>query len=112
MWKNEGSFETPGFRGEYQEGYHNESKHFNVILVLPDGIAEQIGNGSLVVEIEVDIRQDDGWVKTLEFSQGDKFYLVEEVKEWAEAEEHCKSQGAQLASVLSEAELSEVKAIV
>ena len=27
IWKNEGSFRTPGFKGVYQEGYYDESKH-------------------------------------------------------------------------------------
>ena len=26
-WKNQGSFQTPGFKEVYQEGYHNESKN-------------------------------------------------------------------------------------
>ena len=49
MWKNKGNFKTPGFKGVYREKYHKESKAYHVVLDLPKGIAEQIGNGSLIV---------------------------------------------------------------
>ena len=112
MWKNEGSFKTPGFKEPYDESYHSESKEYHVALDFPEGLAEQVGNGSLIVEIEVDTRQVDGWVEKVEYSEGRKFFLVRETKEWAEAEAHCQSRGAHLASVLTEEELLEVKTLI
>ena len=32
MWKNEGSFKTPGFKEPHEERYHSESKEYHVAL--------------------------------------------------------------------------------
>ena len=40
MWNNEGTFQTPGFKGAYQEKYHNESKEYHVVLDLPQDLAQ------------------------------------------------------------------------
>ena len=47
-------------------------------------------------------------VEKVENSEGRKFILVTETKEWAEAETHCQSKGGHLASVLTE----EVKTLI
>ena len=112
MWNNDGTFKTPGFKGVYKESYHNESKQYHVVLDFPEGLSEKIGNGSLIVEIEVVTRQEDGWLESVDYSEGDKFTLVTDTKEWADAEAYCQSRGAHLASVLNEEEFLEVKTIV
>ena len=60
------------------------------------------------MEIEVDTRHFDGWFESIEYSEGGKFVLVKDKKEWAEAEADCQSRGAHLASVHTEEELLEV----
>ena len=45
------------------EEYHKEDRDFHVVLELPDDIKEQVGSGSLIIDLEVDTREDEGWTE-------------------------------------------------
>ena len=46
---------TPHFGEPFHNGHYNQSHDYTATLEAPDGISEEIENGSLVVEIEVDV---------------------------------------------------------
>ena len=57
-----------------------------------------MGNGSLVIELAVDMRKDN------EVTWRTDYKLYKDKKIWDAAAAHCKSKGGQLASIHSEAE--------
>ena len=82
-----------------------------VVLDLSDAI-EQIGSGTLMIDLEVDTRQgEEGWIEEVEYREGSRFKLFADeehfTKSWIDADAHCKTQGGQFASVLSEKEKNE-----
>ena len=73
----------------------------------------QVGCGSLVVQLEVDTREKEGWQEEEVMYSSNSVYREDKIHEyklyreknaWADAEAHCKGQGGHLASVLSEEE--------
>ena len=69
---------------------------YKVTLMLPEDIQQQVGDGSLVIEMDVDKKQAD---EVFAFTS---FKRYAERKNWTEADTHCKSVGGQLASIHSE----------
>ena len=61
MWNNEGGYQTPGFGGEYDERFYKADRVYHAVLEFPADLAEQVGGGRLVVEVEVDTRVEEGW---------------------------------------------------
>jgi hypothetical protein len=63
-----------------------------------------VGDGSLVVEIEVDTREEvEGWQEEVEHNRGPvatDYKLHTDKKTWEEAEAACQTAGGHLASVL------------
>merc|ERR1711952_594555 len=90
MWDNNGSIETPWFGQNFDETYYKTDKHHHYVLEFPEDLSDQIGSGSLVVEIEVDTRQEDGWVEYVEYLEGSKYEVTSLAgiggKSWSEAE--------------------------
>ena len=85
------------------------------MLDLSDAI-EQIGSGTLVVDLEVDTRQgEEGWREEVEYQEGSRFKLFGDderfARSWIDADAHCKTQGGQFASVLSEKEKNEFESL-
>ena len=70
---------------------------------------QQVGDGSLVIELESDIRDEEGWLEEVSYKKtpqwgNEKFMLFTEQKNWTAAEAHCQRGGGHLASVLSKEE--------
>ena len=63
LWDHIGTFETPWFGGYYQEKYYKSDRDHHYVLELPDNLSEQVGDGKLVIELEVDIREEEGWLE-------------------------------------------------
>ena len=110
MWNNNGTWQTPWFEGEYKTGYHEENRHYYVSLQLPMNLKEQIHSGSLVIQLEVNTREEEGWQEEVSYWEGYKYRLYTEKKNWADAEATCQRDGGHLASVLSAKEQEEARA--
>ena len=59
-----------------------------MVLELPDNIKEQIGSGSLIIELEVDTREELRWVEDVAM-----YTLHTTLKNWFEAEAECQREG-------------------
>ena len=105
MWDAKGTITTPWFGGDFVEIYHQEDREFSMVLELPKDIKDQIGSGSLVIDLEVDTREEIGWVEEVRFRDeplSTVFTLHTTEKNWTEAESYCQKNGGHLASVTSE----------
>ena len=88
-----------------------EDKNLHVVLEFPENLKEQVGKGSLMVQLEVNTREEEGWLEEVSFQEGYMSRFYAEKKTWAEAEAYCQEEGGHLASVLSEDEQQEVEAL-
>ena len=102
-----GSVKSPRFGESYQENDFKADKSIHIILDLQPAI-QNAGTGTLVVELEVDTRQEEGWEETVEYSEGSQFKVfTAEDKSWTEAQAQCQAAGGQLASMKTEEEQDE-----
>ena len=111
MWSSSGSIQSPGYRGDYDEDHYKTGRENLYILQFPDNIGEMLGGGSLVIELEVDTRQEEGWQEYVHYMEGSRYKLYKDNKTWAEAESHCQEEGGHLASVTSEWEQEMVEEV-
>ena len=70
VWNLNGTITTPWFRADYVEEFYKEDREFLVVLELPDDIKDQVGIGSLIIDLEVYTREDPGWVEEVTFREG------------------------------------------
>merc|ERR1712218_102342 len=63
MWNLNGTITTPWFGGDFVEEYYKEDREFHIVLELPGDIEDQVGNGSPIFELEVDTREETGWIE-------------------------------------------------
>ena len=109
------SVQTPGLRDKIlNESFHTVDRAYKASLVLPDNI--QVDSGNLVIQLEVDTREEEGWQEEVSYSTTakwgpEKYKLYIMRKSWSDAEAHCKGEGGHLASVLSEEDQQEVSAL-
>ena len=114
MWNLNGTINTPWYGGEYVEEYYKEDRYFHLVLELPDDIKDQVGSGSLIIELDVDINEKEDWEEQLQYkeiSKGDFLVLIHQDyvyklhkkdKTWTEAEMECQREGGHLASVTTD----------
>ena len=101
MWNVNGTITSPWFEGDFLENYYKEDKEIHVVLEFPDDIKDRIGDGSFEIELEVDTREETGWIEAVIL----KNYSLHTIgKNWFEAETECQKEGGRLASVTSEEE--------
>ena len=100
-----GSVQTPNFKGHYDEAAFGASGNFRFSLDTQHLLSE---SGSLLIEIEVETKNQTGWNDEVVFSEGSHFKLHNEKSTWYAAEARCQAEGGHLASVLSEQEFLEV----
>ena len=111
MWNNNGTWHTPGFGEEQEKSYYDEDKYYRLVLELPKDFYEKIGSGTLVIQLEVDTREEEDWQEEVEYWEGSKYTGNSEVLTWKEAEAHCMKGGGHLASVQSAGENQDVYGI-
>ena len=109
VWNTSGTISSARYREDFHESHFLKNRDIHIILAFPANIADQVGSGYLKIELEVDIRQENGWIEEVQYSEGTPYKAFSEEKTWEEAEAHCQSRGGHLASVLSEWENREVK---
>ena len=106
---------TPGIEKEYQSDFdekdriYEEDRLYEATLKVPQSLLEPTGNGSLVFELEVKLRDDQ--TDEVQISRGGAkiFSYHTEPKTWREAEDFCRSIGGNLASIESEEEFHSIK---
>ena len=98
-----GTITTPWFGGDYVEEYYKQDRVFHMVLELPGDIKDQLGNGSLIIELEVDTREETGWIEDVfMFTYNYTLHTTWPWKNWFEAEAECQRGGGHLASATSE----------
>ena len=120
MWNKNGSITTPWYKEDFFEEYYKENKDFHMALELPVDIKEQIGSGSLVIDLEIDTREEKNWSEQVYFATShesvspskDYVYTFHTTpKNWTEAEAYCQNAGGHLASITSEEVNDEMKTV-
>ena len=110
MWNMNGTITTPWYQEDFVEEYYKEDRDFHMVLELPGDIKDQVGSGSLIIELDIDIREEEGWIEQLiynEIKEGEratpyKLTLHTAEKSWPDAEDECQKEGGHLALVSSE----------
>ena len=92
-----GTITTLWFQGIYVEEYFRDNRNFLIFLEFPDDIKDQIGGGSLIIELEVDVQEEKGWTEDVRM-----FTFHVNSKSWLEAELECQREGGNLVSVTSD----------
>ena len=108
QWKDSGSIKTPWYGEEFNEEYYLRDKYHHRVLDFPKDLADQVGKGTLLIELEIDTQVEDGWDEWVGYKEGSKYKLYQEKKTQYEAKRHCQEEGGHLASILSEWENSQV----
>ena len=57
MWNKNGTFLTPGFGNECDASYYTEDRNHHMIIEFPENLIDMVGRGSLVITVDVDIRE-------------------------------------------------------
>ena len=63
MWNLNGAITTPWFGEDFVEEYYEEDREFFMVLELPKDIRDQVGGGSLFIDLNVDTRDEASWVE-------------------------------------------------
>ena len=63
-----GTITTPMYHGEFEDEYYKKNHDCHMVLELPDNIIDQVGDGSLLIDLEADIREEKGWHEKVEYS--------------------------------------------
>ena len=105
--------QTPGLGDSWDGEFYKDSHTYISTLLFPGNLAELVGDGSLVIEVEVDTREEEDWVEYVETNKGtaSKYKLYEMKKTWQDAETYCQREGGHLTSILTEEEQKEVSAV-
>ena len=66
-----GSISTSQYKGVYDESFFKDDRLFHLVLELPNNLKDQmVGGGTLVIELEVDTRQAEGWKEEVHYLEG------------------------------------------
>ena len=71
MWNLNGTITTPWYGGEFVEEYYKKDQDYHMVLELPEDIKDQVGSGSLVIELEGDIREKEGWQEQVKYADNE-----------------------------------------
>ena len=97
----EGIITTPGFGDAAPSDYYEKARIFSAVIELPYNITQIIGNGALVVDLDVTIPdgQLGNGVEVLTDEPKLEFNAMK--RNWSSSEAFCVSKGGHLASVPS-----------
>ena len=114
------SIETPGL------GLSSANNIYKITLLFPSDLVEQVGNGSLVIQLGVDMRKEEGWQEEVVYLETPKWGTsrynlwtsgrvdeneYESFKTWEDAKKQCRMEGGQLASVLNKNDHDKLKTV-
>ena len=86
-----------GYKKVLDETFFEEDWEIYVVLEFPEGLAELVGDGSFVVELDVETNVETGWVEFVEYGLGDKFSASTSKRSWDDAQSSCNTSGGDLA---------------
>ena len=89
-----------GYKKVPDETFLEEDWEIYVVLEFPEGLAELVGDGSFVVELDVEANVENGRVEYFEYGQGDKFRAStddQSGRSWDDAQSSCHISGGDLA---------------
>ena len=125
MWNMNGTITSPWYKTEFRRDYYRKDIDYHIVLEFPKDIRDY--KGSLDIELEVDLREKEGWQEELKyaFSKGGpdsgytwvdfghafKLHSGYTRKTWPEAEAECLKEGGHLASVESDKMNKEIQNI-
>ena len=66
MWDSSGTIQSPGFGEQFDRDRFKMDMNLHYVLKFPPDLAEVVGGGSLVVELEVDTFEVEGWQEEVE----------------------------------------------
>ena len=69
MWNLNGTITSPYYGGDFVEDYYKEDIEIHLILDLPNDVKSIIGFGSLQIELEVDKKNETGWLEQVFHSE-------------------------------------------
>ena len=110
IWNTNGTISTPFYGKEFVEEYYKEDRDISAVLDIPINIKDQVGSGSLILDLEIYTRKEESWEEQLElytvppdgYKASDLNYAYKfhwSQMNWAMAEDACQSEGGHLASV-------------
>ena len=93
MWDNSGTYQTPWFGENFQEDYYKLGHNHHIVLEFPENLPALVGEGSLVIDLEVDTREEgEGWFDAVLFTENGRLDLPESgrmgMSLWEKAEEY------------------------
>ena len=91
---------TPGLGSAPSPNYYKERHEYTVVIELPHNITDVIGDGALVVDVDVTIPDDLDLTLDLFGTEIELEYNNTRMT-WTDAEAFCVSKGGHLASVTS-----------
>ena len=75
-----GTFQTTGYGGKFDKSFYLRDKMYHYTLEFPRDLMEQMGNDSLlVIELEVDTREEEGWMEEV-IAGGEKMKVYNETE--------------------------------
>ena len=101
MWKNADSIHTSWYGEKNHHGYYDDDQQQHVIFQLPYSMGSRLGDGLLVIHLEVDTRIEKGWLEEVKYKDRLGYQYFDHLKTWDEAEAYCQGKGGHLASILS-----------
>ena len=79
MWNKNGTITTPWYGESYVKEYYKEDRDIHLILELPEDIKDQVGSGSLIIELEVATREQEGWEEQVKYTKHRQGYVLSEL---------------------------------
>ena len=113
------SVQTPGFGGGIiEEAFYLSDQSYTSTLLLPTtekvskwALGRQVVDWSLVIMLDVITNEEEGWQEGVQYKAWSKYKLFKVKKNWTDADAHCVNEGGNLASVATEMENNQVKAL-
>ena len=113
MWNSNGTFQTPGFGERLDKDYYKVSHLHHVVIEFPENLLELVGDGTLVIEIEVKTKEGEGLSDVVQYSDEQRYEIIEldytEMLYWYDSKRSCQGKKGHLASILSEWELNQLE---